>query len=260
MFLFLLISFSFGEAENGNTMNTLESPASAEPFTTEAVINRTLGRETEGGRKTSTGDIAESLERVSELLPEEEQAKAREYVAGLQTLHRDTIITTLDPGLGGLYNGSERFVATSTLEVDGRDPMEAIEQAKEADNHEKLHETGDHTGMYETYESPDGSSSEFLILGGAVLDQTALIEGRTVRGTGDRFVSEQYKAFKEQYIAAIASSGFSEEEVNRAVDDTHDLSAIDDRERQKDAQDNPTAKNDDTWNEPAPEGTETIAL
>lgn len=211
-------------------MNTMESPASAEPFTTEAVINRTLDRKTGGGQKTSAGDIAESLERVSELLPEEEQAKAAQYVTGLQTLHRDTVITTLDPGLGGLYNGSERFVAASTLEVDGRDPMKAIEQAKEADKHEKLHETGDHTGVYETYQDSSGTSQS-LVLGGVELDHTALIEGHTVDATGDTFVSDQYKEFRTQYIAAVDASGLSKEQVAHAIDITHDLSAIDDRTR-----------------------------
>lgn len=223
-----MLSFSFHSEENGGAMNAIESTASAEPLTLVTLINRTLEGETEGGKETSAGGIANSLERVSELLPEDEQTKARQYVIGLQSFYRDTVITTLDPGLGGLYDGSKRFVAVSTLEVDDRDPMQTIEQAREADKHEKKHQEGDHTGVYQTYEDPSGSS-QFLVLGGVEFDHTALIEGHTVDATGTKYVSDQYKGFRTQFIAAIDSSGLSKDQVTHVIDVTHDLTEIDDR-------------------------------
>ena len=199
--------------------------------------------------------IAENIETVSELLPKEEQAKVTQYIVGLQTLERDTIIKKLDPRFGGLYNGSERFVAASTLAVDEKDPMEAIEQAQEADDHEKLHQTGNHTGVYTMYED-DMGSSQYLVLGGAKLKLMPVQEGSVVDRTGDTFVSDQYKAFRDQYLAAVENSGLSKATVENALDVTHDLSAIDDRTRAEKGEIEPASEEI----EPAPEGAEAIAL
>lgn len=236
-------------------MNTPESTASAEPFTATTVINRAVKEKTDGGKETSAGDIAETLEKGSELLPEEEQAKVEQYIVGIQTLERDTIIKNLDPKLGGLYNGSERFVSASILKAEDRDPMEAIEQGQEADDHEKLHETGDHTGAYTMYEDEQGNS-QYLVLGGVELDLMPLQEGSVVDRTGDKFVSDQYRSFRDQYLAAVSNSGLSKATVEHALDDTHDLSAIDDRTRAEEGEIELSPEEI----KPALEGAEAIAL
>jgi len=196
-----------------------------------SVVNGVVASQTRDGAEVSVGDIADGVEKASATLSAQEQQKAQQYVVGLQEFHHGTIITTLDPGIGGLYDGSDRMVAANSLMVD-HSIQTSIACSQEADDHEMAHAEGKHTEAYEVY-ADDSGSSQYFVLGGVTFDHEALIEGYTVNATGDAFVSDQYKFFRTQYVTALSHTDVSEEEVQHAINITHDLAAIDDRAREK---------------------------
>lgn len=213
-------------------MNEAESLL-AEPFEAEAIINSIIEAKTGGGQDASVDEISSGVKRASALLSAEEQTKTNQYIVGLQKFHHGTVITTLDDGIGGLYDGSNRMVAADCLFVD-RSIEYSLAESQEADGHEWVHAQGKHTNPYKTYNGGQGSST-FLVLGSVPFTHKAFIEGYTVykrskkNPTGLRFVSDEYKHFRTLYISALQNAEVSEAEVETAINTTHNLVAIDDR-------------------------------
>ncbi|HLD07727.1 MAG TPA: hypothetical protein VJB60_01555 [Candidatus Peribacterales bacterium] len=217
-------------------MNTPET--STAPIDAATVINRVVEKRTDGGGRTTAGDIERDVEQASVILSKEEQEAAQRYIGELQQLERDTVIETLESGVGGLYDGSTRKVAADSLTISSEPSGESLVMAQEADAHEKRHEQGDHTGAYQTYEGPSDSSA-FVVLGGQEFDQRELIEGRTIED--DQFVSDEYHSIRSKFLAAVQASGHSEAEVQVAIDNSHDLTKIDDRAEEPEGQETPLA-------------------
>ena len=211
-------------------MNSMEF-SHGEALDAVSVVNGVVASQTRDSAEVSVDDIADGVEKASAALSAQEQQKAQQYVGGLQEFHHGTIITTLDPGIGGFYDGSERKVAANSLMVD-HSIQTSIARSQEADDHEMAHAEGKHTEGYEVY-ADDSGSSQYLVLGGVTFDHEALIEGYTVDATGDAFVSDQYKLFRTQYVTALRNTNVSEEEVRHAINVTHDLAVIDDRAREE---------------------------
>ena len=83
-------------------MNTPET--STAPIDAATVINRVVEKRTDGGGRTTAGDIERDVEQASVILSKEEQEAAQRYIGELQQLERDTVIETLESGVGGLYD------------------------------------------------------------------------------------------------------------------------------------------------------------
>ncbi|HLC76406.1 MAG TPA: hypothetical protein VJB82_04810 [Candidatus Peribacterales bacterium] len=211
-------------------MSDLESPQ-AETFDAATVINGVIEAKAENGARVSIEEIAEGVRSASVLCVASEQTEIHQYVVGLQDFHHGTIITTLDEEVGGLYNGSERMVASDSLMVD-QSIERSLSRSQEADDHEMVHAKGKHTEAYTIYDDGQGST-QYLVLGGITFTDESFREGYTVNATGDRFVSDQYRHFRSLYVSAFQNADVSEAEVDTAINVTHNLAEIDDRTREE---------------------------
>ncbi len=189
-----------------------------------SAINAAVDEQTESG-EVSPSALAAEIQRKAKHLEAEEQAKVQEHIAGVRNISRDAVIETLDPGVGGLYDGSIS-IAASTMKVDeGGDVSSTVAQMEETSRHEEYHKQHDH--LAPKIVGPSAGGGAVVTIGGKAFSDTALIEGLTVTRTGDQFVSDGYRQYKQDLLEATSAAGLSVGDVEAAVDE-QDLSSIDD--------------------------------
>lgn len=178
-----------------------------------------------GGRK----EILERIEAGKEALEAAEQAKVTTYIVGIQKNTRGTVVTTLDPGIGAQWDGTQIEMAQASLIVD-KSIDQTLAMTKEIWEHENFHKVHKHTAPMKVVE---GTREDVgVLLGGVEISQRDLIEAVTVINTGDQFVDREYTTFVDTLNGALTTAdGVTLSDVEKAVNG-HDLTLIDDRTRE----------------------------
>jgi hypothetical protein len=189
-------------------------------------INRRLEKEMKGGSKNAE-DVAAAVSKDINSVSSHAREKVSKYVDGIKNSAKGMKVEKLEKGVGGLYNGKDVMIATTTLQVH-RSIEETLAQAKETAMHEAYHKKGRHTEKYKTLNHTGDTA---VIIGGEELTDEQVVEGLTVAKTGDRFVSDGYKNHKQTLISAVNRAGISLEDVEEALNKKKNLALVDDHAR-----------------------------
>ncbi len=193
------------------------------------LINATVDEHADGVSGQELGKIVQK--RSEQESSAEAQKHVSEWISGIQEHTKGAAIKQLDDGIGGLYDGSPKVqIAAETIKV-RTSVKDTLARTKEVDEHEKFHLKGDHTADMIQGNTMEGNS--VVTIGGKEFDETALIEGLTVAKTGDRFVSDQYRKYKQDLLSSIAAAGINLDDVEQAVNKEKDLRRIDDAAREE---------------------------
>lgn len=180
----------------------------------------------EVGAGGSGHDILMRIEIGAGELSEAQKAQAERYVREVREETRGVVVKTLDPGVGGLWDGNNVYIATGILVV-----HESIErtlaQVEETNEHERYHEEHNHTAPLIVMAETKGDIA--LVMGNQQFTKIGLIEGLTVLRTGDQFVSAEYITHKNRLIAGMNAAGWDVTYVECALNDEKDVRLIDDR-------------------------------
>lgn len=210
----LLIPIVFG---NDGCMNTPATTPSAEE---EAVttINGTIDE------ASSSDTLLKELEKKAQEAEGEKQKHIQKYIAGVRPEIQSVLVEDLGDTGGGLYDGNNVTIGKAALYVYD-DVQTAVANAEEVRRHEDYHEEHDHTAPMTTGDSAEGEI--VVTMGKEKFTDEALIEGLTVRRTGEQFVSDEYKQFRRKFDQALRASGKTIEDVEEAIAEK-DLRLIDD--------------------------------
>ncbi len=190
-----------------------------QPVSAEALVHSVVST-----HDTASGDaILSSVQYEAGNLSAEEQKKAEAYVRGMQEATRGMVVEKCAEGEGGYYDGSRTVIASHMFDVHGN-LEETVEHAAYVKKHEDYHAQHAHTVPMKTV---DGT----LQLGGVTLTQEQFIEGLNVHDTdGHSFVSREYVQHTDHFVQAVAAAqGRTMSDVRAAINDTKDLTKIDDR-------------------------------
>ncbi len=190
------------------------------------LINRRIEEESKGGSKNAE-QLAAAVEKDINQVSEGVRSHVSKYVDGIKNSAKGMKAEKLKNGVGGLYDGKNVKIATTTLQV--HNSIEAtLAQVSETAKHEDYHAKGRHL---EAYERAEHSGDTAVQIGGVRLTDEQLVEGLTVAKTGDRFVSNEYKNHKQTLVNAVNRAGLSLSDVEVALNEKKDLRRIDDTSR-----------------------------
>lgn len=201
-------------------MPTMETPITGEDRINEAVIGN-----------DSAEQIIGELEHQQELMQKESETIQR-YIDGIRPQVEGAVVEKLEQGVAGQYDGDNVTVAKRTLIVDGS-VEETIDFASEVRRHENYHQEHDHTAAMQAADSASGDS--VVNIGGTDFNDIELIEGITVARTGEEFVSNEYRQYKADLLAAVGQAGIDLTVVEEAIG-KKDLRLIDQAQREKKAE------------------------
>ncbi len=200
-------------------MNTWQDEVTAE-----TVINSSVAK---GG---SGKEILDRIQTTSEIvLASSEQANVEYFVHNIQEQTKGTIVTTMDEGVGGSWDGSKIRMATGTWYADAS-VEETIDRVTEIRDHENYHKEHDHTAPLTVIE--DTRYGATTVIGQKKFDTEKLVEAVDVTATGDQFVSEEYRQHKADLKQAMSNAHLTFEEVAHAVNVEKNTASIDDRSEQ----------------------------
>ena len=188
--------------------------------TAEELINITVDN------AESETQIVSDLQREKEVLEAEEKATVERYIAAMRPIYAGMVMDDFEGNIAGLYDGSEIYVDRSVMMV-GDSVEQTIAQAEEVYDHESYHQDNNHTAPLHVMAETKGEIA--AVIGGVEFTETELIEGLTVKQTGDQFVSVEYVAFKENLERAMTNAELSVSDVENAINAQHDVTLIDDR-------------------------------
>ncbi len=182
--------------------------------------------EENGGSQETLHD----LEASKGVLASEERRTVEAYINALRPIYAEMIVRDFAGNTAGLYDGSAIYLDRSVPAVDAS-VEETIARAKEVYGHEGYHQLHRHTEPLQVIaETKDDIAA---VIGGVEFTETALIEGLTVRETGDQFVSEEYLEYERMIDRAVARSERTLEDIKHSVNVTKNIAAIDDRASQR---------------------------
>ncbi len=204
-------------------MNTQNQISSAEDMSA-AVINSTVAEMERGGPVSHTA-IAHDVEQNARELGLENNTGIVSYVGGLRNSAHHFVVTTLDEGVGGLYDGNQIQIAVSTIKV-GTHTNDTVSRMREVIQHEEYHLKYDHTEPMTTFDA-----GQNVIISGERFTMTETVEGLTVNKTGKKHVSAEYVDHERRLLAAATKAALTISDVANAVNISKDLTAIDDRNR-----------------------------
>ncbi len=205
------------------------SPANAEQEAA-VLINNAVDEQMEKGN--ASGDqIARAIEENTQHVQGETRAQIDQYVTGMLDATQEGDVQELDEGIGGQVDAAQqKTIAAETLKVH-KNVQDTLARTKETGEHEQYHLDNGHTeGIAHAADKEEGVA---VTVGGTDFDETAFIEGLTVERTGDEFVSDTYRTYRQDFRSAINRAGVSIEEVEAAVE-KKDLGLIDDASRKTD--------------------------
>lgn len=186
----------------------------------EAVINGIVERE--ATRNLSPEELARRIEEETTEVGQDIQGDVVSYLDAVRRLCRSeaqTVVCPLSAGVGGQWDGSRISIASSTLQIGEGGVAETVSRMKEVSAHEALHARGHH----ELIQGP-----ETIRIGDMELTRTAVIEGYVGWKNEDQRVSDEYKDYRANLKRALASSReITHEKLEEALNNKHDLSAID---------------------------------
>ncbi len=186
----------------------------------EELINTTVDNaETES-------EVISKLQREKEELEARERALVEYYIQETRPIYAAMIMDDFDGNVAGLSDGSEIYVDRSVMMV-GESVEQTIAQAQEVYEHEAYHDEKGHSAPLYVIAETKGDIA--AVIGGVEFTETELIEGLTVKQTGDQFVSVEYVEFKENLEEAMRNAELSIEDIEEAVNEKKDVTLIDDR-------------------------------
>lgn len=200
-------------------MEHIESTATG----AEELINQTVDE------ADSADNIIGELEDSKEMLEASEAATVQQYIDGIRPQIEGAMVTDLDPGVGGLYDGSPQVKIAEDMLVIDQSVDATIARLEEVREHENYHAENNHLEPMDVVH--DTRTDAFAVIGGQEFTETELIEGLTVMQTGNTFVSDEYRDHERTLEAAMAASGQSVEDIEEAVNHAKDITLIDDRSR-----------------------------
>lgn len=188
-------------------------------WTAQDLINTTV--ETEEGSA-----VISTLQRKKEMLEASERATVEHYISEMRPIYAAMLVDNLGGNIAGLYDGSSIYVDSGVVQMNGSIDT-TLAQAWEVYDHENYHKENKHTSPMTVMADTRGDIA--AVIGGVEFTETALIEGLTVKQTGDQFVSVQYVEYKNMVERALDSSGRTIGELEQAVNEKKDLTLVDDR-------------------------------
>lgn len=204
-------------------MNNVEHPSSADDLAVSVINASVQEAETEKGAYSNIQFSGVVQRRAEEMGVQDHQGIVA-YVGALRNSSHSFVITTLDDGVGGLYDGQRIKMATATIAVSA-DIDKTVAQLGEVLLHEQYHQQHEHTEPMMTIDGADN-----IIIAGERFTTTAFIEGLTVAQTGNQYVSLEYLTYERNLLAAAARAALSVSNLEHAVA-VRDLTSIDDRLR-----------------------------
>lgn len=165
---------------------------------------------------------SELRESASDESPEV-RSQINSYIQSVRPVIAAMEVCTLDSNTGGLCDGSEIYINSSVLYINGTVQQTAA-QMHEVLAHEQYHLDNGHLEAMSTF----GDDTSFVVMGGEDFSRTAFIEGLTVAQTGDQFVSATYVEYKNRLLHCIGEAGFTLDDVEKAVK-KRDVTPLDDR-------------------------------
>jgi hypothetical protein len=232
-----------------------EKPRTYEDDEREAksIINVTLDKESKKGNHNPKV-IESAIRERARFSSNQVRNLVNQYNAGVFREVEGTEIEELEKGVGGLYNGSKEKIALETLKVHD-DIKKTIENSKEVAAHEAYHADNKHLEAMKTVDEnaiqkepgkeggwKNAKKDAALVMGKKEFTEEQLIEGLTVKETGDKFVSKEYQNHKAELEAGMSAAGLDINQVREAVNEKKDLTLIDDRTQEKeDAAETPYA-------------------
>lgn len=197
-------------------MHSMESwPADAEAIINAVVMDR-----------DDSTNILSGLQEVKEEMEAGERATVDRYIVAMRPVYAGMMVDDLEGNTAGLYDGSSIFVDRSVLLVDQSVEL-TIAQSCEVLRHENYHLENDHTAPLVVMAETKGDIA--AVIGGVEFTETALIEGLTVKQTGDQFVSEEYLEYENMIDRAMANAHLTVGNFEEAVNEKKNVAAIDDR-------------------------------
>ena len=191
------------------------------------LINNSIEEQMDRG-VTNGDQIARAIHENTEHIEGETRAQINMYVEGMLDATQEGDVQDLDEGIGGQVDTNQKkTIAAETLKVH-KNVEETLARTKETGDHEQYHLDNGHTeGIAHAEGKEEGVA---VTVGGQDFDETAFIEGLTVEKTGDKFVSDTYRTYRQDFRTAINRAGVSIEAVEKAVKQK-DLGLIDDNSR-----------------------------
>ncbi len=218
----LFIGFLVEEYADNWRMNTPSATASAEK-----VINTAVS-EAEDRGQVSGKELVSIVQEVSARESTEKDPKVTHYIDALRSSTHDAVISPLENGVGGQFDGKGITIATATMKVGSGGVSTTAKQLGEVADHERYHRDNSHTDGMKTY---DGAP--IVIIADHRLDVRKAIEGLTVTDTGHEFVSPDYEAHESELASALDEADLTLDDARKAINEEHDLTILDDRSRQE---------------------------
>jgi hypothetical protein len=223
--------------ENGGAMpiheapplGSLEEGAVSPAVRSVTIIQEVVQEETEKG-KSSPRELTSALEEEIRREAPAVQILVRQYIVGLLKLTKyGASVAELPQGVGGLYDGRVR-IAEATIQPDEQAPdvTTLLARIEETNEHEGYHARFHHEQPLIVPPAAQERGFAATIGGERFIGEEEIKEALTVTDTGDRFVSAEYRLRMQKLLRAVEiSPTLTLEDIRKAVNGDHDLTAID---------------------------------